>query len=577
MRWDRFKKNSHEIDPDEIFLDASNIPRFDTHQFEGRMEKPIARGALFLLGGFFLIVCGMFLWKSSLLQIVEGKTFREQADGNRLRQTLVPTERGVIFDRNGNELAWNGIFEDAAIEFPKREYIRKNGFGHPLGYIQYPAKDKFGFFWEEETKGKAGIELAYDSILRGENGMKIVETNAFEEKQGESVTKKPIPGQNVFLSIDMRVQEKLHESMAGLARGKGFRGGAGILMDVRTGEVLSLASFPEYDPETLSLGKDGEKIERYVKSQESAFLNRAVSGLYTPGSIMKLFLSIGALAEGVIEPETEILSTGSISIPHPYLPGEESVFNDWKAHGMVHMRKALAVSSNVYFFEIGGGYKDQKGLGILNIEKYMRLFGFGEKTELNLPGEEMGLIPNPAWKTRTFSEIWRVGDTYNTAIGQYGFQITPIQAVTAVAAIANGGTVLIPRLVVSRPETHEEREEMGLPRKAKRKIAVSEDYFKVVREGMRQAVLEGTAQGLYLPAISIAAKTGTAELGVGKQYVNSWVVGFFPYEEPRYAFAVVMEHGPRENTIGALYVMRKVLEWMAVETPEYAENEAVRH
>ena len=569
------KKYNQEIYPDEIFLDSSNLPQFNVHQLEGRLEKPIPRKTFLFLGLFFVVICTIFLWRLVSLQAFGGDYFRKLAENNRLHQTLIATERGVIFDREMRELAWNELFPDAEREFPKRKYIDKNGFAHILGFIQYPAKDKFGFFYQKETEGKDGIERFYNEILRGENGLKIVETNVFYEKQSESVIKEPVPGNNVVLSIDALVQEKFFEFLKRTAERVGFSGGAGVIIDVHSGEILSLVSYPEYDNEALSLGENDTQIKLYIEGENKPFLNRVISGLYIPGSIVKPFLAIGALTEGIIDPLKVILSEGFISIPNPYFPGEESVFNDWKAHGWVDMRRAIAISSNVYFFEIGGGYKDQKGLGIKNIEKFMNLFGFGENTGIDLYGEEVGLVPTPQWKAKTFGEPWRIGDTYNTSIGQYGFQVTPIQAVRAVAAIANGGIILTPHLVHrtfgKEPDPSvKENDIINLTMLPQTKqIVLSPEHLEIVRQGMRQAVTEGIAQGLYLPSISVAAKTGTAELGAKKQFVNSWVTGFFPYENPRFAFAIVMERGPRENLVGALYVARSLFEWMSLETPDY--------
>ena len=230
------------------------------------------------------------------------------------------------------------------------------------------------------------------------------------------------------------------------------------------------------------------------------------------------------------------------------------------------MRLAIAVSSDVYFYVVGGGFEDQRGIGIGNIEKYMRLFGFGE-----VPGDNdffgaAGVIPNPEWKEANFNgDAWRVGNTYHTAIGQYGFQVTPLQAVRAIAAIANGGKLLAPRLVRDADEQPDYKV-----------IPIEPSSFGIVRDGMRMGVTEGTASGLALSGVSLAAKTGTAELGTQKRYVNSWVVGFFPAQKPRYAFAVMMERGPRGNTVGATYVMRQFLEWMSVYAPEYLKADSSR-
>jgi penicillin-binding protein 2 len=195
-------------------------------------------------------------------------------------------------------------------------------------------------------------------------------------------------------------------------------------MDIKTGELLALASYPEYNPTTLSLGQDKKTINGYFSDKRKVFLNRAVSGLYTPGSIVKPFIAYGALAEDVISPFKQIFSNGSISIPNPYFPDKKSTFKDHGSFGYVDMERALAVSSDVYFYEIGGGYQDQKALGIVNIDKYARMFGIAEKTGVDLGGEKVGIIPTPEWKAKTILQThktyfkreydynYRTGDLY---------------------------------------------------------------------------------------------------------------------------------------------------------------------
>lgn len=557
------KKSSYknrEIEPDEIFMDSTNLPEFNISQFEGRIERPISKSAVIAVGISFLVICILFGWKIWSLQVKNGKTYASISENNRLQHSIIFADRGVIYDRNNTELAWN--VENIGDDFSRRKYIDMQGLSHTLGYVGYPLKDSYGVYYREEFTAEDGVEKIYDEILKGKSGLKIVETNALMQVQSESVTLASENGDNVTLSIDANVQSKFYEFIKALALEIPFRGGAGVLMDINTGEILSMASFPEYDSQVLSDGEPAEKISIYTNNKNNPFLNRVVSGLYTPGSTVKPYLALAALNEKIIEPETQILSTGSISIQNPYFPDKESVFVDWKAHGLVDMRDALAVSSNVYFYEIGGGYEGQQGLGIENIEKYMRMFGFGEISgiypEYTLHEEE-GVIPNPKWKEENFDgDIWRIGDTYLTSIGQYGFQVTPLQAVRAVASIANDGTLLTPTLLKDSDVSSE-------------RISIRKEYFKIAREGMRQGVTEGTAKGLDIPQVKVAAKTGTAELGTTKSFVNSLVIGFFPYENPKYAFAVIMEKGRQGNTIGALFVMRQLLEWMAINTPEYLE------
>ena len=179
---------------------------------------------------------------------------------------------------------------------------------------------------------------------------------------------------------------------------------------------------------------------------------------------------------------------------------------------------------------------------------------------MDLPDEVGGTIPSPAWKLKTFAgDPWRVGDTYNTVIGQYGFQVTPLQMTRAVAAIGNYGTLVTPHFILGDKEIENKISSVNL----------NKEYFDVVREGMRAAVSYGTAVSLNVPYVNIAAKTGTAQLGAKKNRVNSWVIGFFPYENPKYAFTVMMESGPASGSVGASSIMRQLLDWMSVNTPEY--------
>ena len=549
------KKLLNEIDLDEVFLDSTNLPQFDTSQFEGRLEKPISKISIVFLGLAFIVLGTVFGFKIWDLQVAQGEIYAEISEQNRLKHSLIFADRGVIYDRNGEELVWN--IRDESDVFSRRNYTEAKGLAHILGYVNYPLKDTSGVYYQEQFVGKDGIERLFDDTLRGTNGLKIIEMDALSQIHSESVIRPLENGGDLSLSIDGEIQNKLYEFIESTATSIGFEGGAGVLMDVETGEILSLTSYPEYDSRVLSDGEPSEVIAGYVNDKQNPFLNRVIAGLYTPGSIIKPFIAIGALSEGIIKPEKQILSTGSISIPNPYFPDQKSVFKDWKEHGWVDMRRALAVSSNVYFYALGGGYQDQEGLGISKIEKYIRMFGFGDISSIDPSIEQEGTIPSPKWKKETFADgLWRIGDTYHTAIGQYGFQVTPLQVVRATAAIANNGKLLDPTFVLGDKLDTD-------------KISISNKNFNIVREGMRLAVTDGTAGGLDIPQVKIAAKTGTAELGAKKEYVNSWIIGFFPYDKPKYAFTVIMEKGPQKNLIGALYVMRQLFEWMAVNTPEY--------
>ena len=444
-----------------------------------------------------------------------------------------------------------------------RKYTSRPGMSHILGFVQYPKADAHGDWWREEYSGVSGLELAYDSRLAGKNGSRMIESDALGTVERENIVSPAVHGEDMHLSIDSDVQSQLNLILAKHAEEMGFKGGAAVIMDVRTGELLALTSFPEYNNQAFT---DGNKdvVRTVSQSARSPMLNRAVGGLYTPGSIVKPVFAIAALQEGIISADKGILSTGRITIPNPYNPDQPSIFRDWTVHGWVDMRTAIAVSSDEYFYTIGGGFAGQKGLGISKIDQYSRLFGMSERTGIDLKGEVEGVIPTPQWKEQIFGvdDPWRIGDTYHTAIGQFGFQITPLQAVRFTAAIANGGKLLKPQLIASSsPEF--------------RQIDIPTAYFKVAQEGMRMAVIsdrpDATVKALNVPGMKISAKTGTAQLGSHSEYMNSWSIGFWPSDNPKYAYAVVLEKAPAHTASGAAPGLQPFFYWLMREHPEYID------
>ncbi len=551
-----------DIAPDEIFLDSKNLPCFNTQQFEGRLEKAIPKKSIFVLGSFFIICALIFIVRLGNIQIIKGEAYFKKSENNTLMKQPIFADRGIIYDRNENLLAWNAWDKDDLnkLKAPSRKYIIDPGFGLLLGYVSSPAKDSSGRYWQDKFIGKDGVEKSYNDVLTGENGVRITETDVKGVIQSENIVTPPTPGNNMKLSIDSRIQKKMYDSILNMAQNSSFSGGAGVLMDIKTGEILAMTSYPEYDSNILSDGDDKKTISSYFSDKRKVFMNRSISGLYTPGSIVKPFIGYGALSEGVISPSKLILSNGSISIPNPYFPDKKSVFKDHGSFGYVDMRKAIAVSSDVYFYEIGGGFESQKGLGIYNIDKYIKMFGMADKTGVDIGSEKVGIIPTPEWKQKTFKgDIWRVGDTYNTSIGQYGFQVTPLAMARAVSGIANMGVIPTPHVLLS-DENYESKKTI---------IDIDKEKMKVIWEGMRMAVTEGTCTALNLPSVKVAAKSGTAQVGLGNTNTNSWIVGFFPYDNPKYSFALMMERGPKSASGNATRVMSEVIDYMSVYTPEY--------
>ena len=553
------RKGSPEIEPDEILIDSSNPASFDRERFEGRMERPLGR--ISIRAAALLVVAAVLVLGARVghLQLIRGEALAAQARENQLQEGVVVAERGSIEDRAGRELAFNHP-SLAGEEYAARVYAPYRGVAHAVGYVKPPAKDSSGFYFRDTHVGVSGAESVFDGTLRGENGRKLTETDARGEVVSEAVQRPPRAGLRVTLSIDAEVSQHLYDVLAARASAARARGAAGVVMDIHTGELLALTSYPEYPQQKLADG-DAAAIDAQNASRSEPFLNRAVDGLYAPGSIIKPMVAAGALNDGVIGEYTQILSEGSITIPNPYDASRPSVFRDWRVNGWTDARAAIAVSSDIYFYAVGGGYQDQKGLGIARIDHYLGLFGFGQDAGLAGYSSALGTIPTPEWKERTFPDdpAWRLGNTYHTAIGQYGVLTTPLQAVRAIAAVASG--VLVEPTILAG----------GAPQGTR--LAIDPHALFVAREGMRQGVTHGIASAVNFPFVEVAAKTGTAQVGVRNEYQNAWMVGFWPYENPRFAYAVVLERAPAGTTVGGSAVMSDFFYWMRDNAPEYLSAE----
>lgn len=553
MRFWKRRYVDHELAPNEIFLDSTNLPEFNQGSLEGRLERPVSRSTY--VGAFVCIslIFVTLIAQAANLEIVQGARYASRSESNRLRPEVLFAQRGAILDRTGAPLVSNDEAADGTIQ---RSY-RAPGFGHLLGYVSYPKKDSSGHYYDTEITGMAGVESAFNEKLAGTNGTLLVEEDAKGNVQSQGSVVAAHNGTALELSIDARAQSAFYDAIKELADRVPFSGGAGVLMDVQTGELIALTSYPEYDPNVLSSGGPTSVINGYLNDSRQPYLDRPVSGLYTPGSIVKPLEASGALTDHIITPETVIVSTGSISIPNPYDPAHPNIFRDWKALGPLDLRGAIANSSDVYFYTVGGGFGGIKGLGIERLAYWFRTFGLTSPTGIELAGEKSGFVPTPAWKEATFKEKWNIGNTYHTAIGQYQMQITPLEAARAIAAVANGGKLVKPTVLKD-------------PLPAGQSIPVDASALQVAREGMREGATEGTSIGLNdLSFVHIAGKTGTAQLGVHNEFYNSWAVGFFPYEHPKYVYVVVMEHGPAGNAVGGIYVMHQFLQKLHAVAPEY--------
>jgi penicillin-binding protein 2 len=555
-----FKRKKNNLNVEDILSDQVSVL-----DHAGDVSVSINKWGMYILIFVIFTFSIFFSYRAYSLQIVQYEDLKNKSLRNNFASVKIPSVRGSIIDSRGESLA--RTTKSSSTELYSRVYSDRLGLGNILGFVSYPKKDKSGNSWQDNFKGVEGAEDYYDQLLAGAPGEKLYEKSA-EGYVGEGfIGVVPVNGKSVNLSIDAELQELIYKKLSKFLKKNNYEGGSAVIMDINTGEVLSLVSYPTYNPNLLMPDNLSTTTNRsdYYKSLENnklkPFLNRPISGAYAPGSILKPLFALAALNEGFIDLNTSIFSSGQISVANPYT-GKPTIFRDWKAHGWTNVKEAIAVSSDVFFYSVIGGYELQKGMGITKLSKYAKSFGIEDKTGIDLSGEKVGVVPTPDWKLKIFNEPWRLGDSYNSSIGQFGFTVTPIAMASIVGAIANSGYLLQPKILKS---------EVGLNSVIKKKVNVDieEKWYKAVREGMRLTVTNGTARSLNMPFVEVAAKTGTAEIGSTKRNVNTWITGYFPYEKPRYSFVIIAEKGDRSNSPSPAMIMRETIEWMRIERPEY--------
>ncbi len=457
------------------------------------------------------------------------------------------------------------IFSSRSTEFPGillersaiREYEDSLIFSHLLGYegkIQKEELAQHPNFLPVDSIGKQGLEKSYEDVLRGKSGADRVEVDSKGVIKNELGVFDPEPGSDLVLNIDADLQRKLFDILSATLEKDGLEKGAAVALDPRDGSVLSLVSIPSFDNNLFAKGIDPANYAAIVNDSSLPLFNRVTAGEYPPGSTIKPFLAGAALSEGVITSNTQIESRGGITVAG-------FSFGDWKVHGFTDVRHAIAVSSDVFFYSVGGGYGNIRGLGMEKMDAYERAFGFGSQTGIDIPGEKDGFIPTPEWKKEKMGERWYIGDTYHAAIGQGFVLATPLQLANATAAIANGGTLWKPR-VVGQIHYHDGTTKM-LPPEAIREHVVDPEILRIVREGMRMTVTEGTAQSLQSLPVSVAGKTGTAQFG-NESKTEGWFESFAPYDHPTIAMLVLIEDQKGEGYI-AVPITKDILEWYFTE------------
>ncbi len=443
-----------------------------------------------------------------------------------------------------------------------REYAEDPTLSHILGYTAKISpeelRERSGYSVTDQI-GKTGIEGAYETELRGVPGKILTEKDALGrvvKEKGEIASES---GKSLVLWLDFGLQQQLKEALEDTLARIGAKKAAAVALDPATGGVLSLVSIPGFDNNLFSRGITHEEYGKIASDPLNPLFNRAIAGNYPVGSTIKPLVASAALEERIIDPDKKMFTRGYIEIPHAYDPEIVYRFPDWKDHGWVDMRDAIAVSSNVYFYTIGGGFEDQKGLGPTRLKEYLTKFGWGSQTGIDLPGEGKGLVPDPEWKRRVKGEGWWDGDTYLFSIGQGNVLTTPLQVAASFVPLANGGTLYKPQMVKEIVEMGE-----AFPPVVIREEVIDKENIEVVREGMRQAVRWGSAVLLNQLPVSAGAKTGTAQTGrkdaQGLDYLYSWVTVFAPYDKPEIVLTVMVEDA-KEGSLAVLPVAKEALEW----------------
>ena len=442
----------------------------------------------------------------------------------------------------------------------RRKYPNQSIAAHLLGYVGEITQSQFKedeFASEPMGRiiGQNGIEKVYDKFLRGGLGKKNIEVDASGHERRVLNITEPISGDNIILSIDLHLQKVAEDAL-------GERSGAVIAMNTTSGEVLALASHPAFDPNMLSRKISPKDWQKISEDPLHPLNNRAIQGLYPPGSVFKIIMASAGLEDGYINTDSTVSCSGGMSFG-------KRVFRDWKSegHGLVDLHKAIRESCDVYFYQLGNRME------IDTIAKYATLFGLGDVTGIDLPSEKRGLVPSTQWKLDAKNEKWYAGETLSVSIGQGFLSVTPLQQAVITNVVANSGVVVRPK-ILKAIISNREKKVYSFPPVEIRKTDIHENTIRAVKDALRSVVNEpgGTGGAAKSTLVDIAGKTGTAQV-VGKKTEgttsslfndHAWFVAFAPVNKPEITVAVLVEHGGHGGSAAAP-VAKQIIE-------EYFQN-----
>ena len=553
-------------------------------------ETHVSKSRQILLVVILIVAVLILIIRLFYLTIIQGARFQHLSQENRTREVVIPAPRGVIYDRDGTALTRNIpafkypdgeiVFEHKTatksgqpVEEVAREYVFGDLFSHVLGYTGSVTEDEVGkskvdeskdttVFRPGDTVGRMGIEAYYDKQLRGTDGKELYEVDATGQNVRILGRIDPIPGDPIKLTLDRRLQDVARSELAG-------KKGAVIVTIPSTGEVLSLYSSPSFDPNTFVRA---ENVETLLANSDQPMFDRAIGGLYPPGSTFKIISSIAGLESGAIKPDTQFEDVGILRI------GEFS-FGNWnflqygKTEGWMDIVKAITRSNDIFFYKVG------EALGVTKLAEWGRKFGMEKPTGIDLPGENSGIMPDPVWRKKTLGTEWYLGDTYHISIGQGDILATPIQVNAWTELIANGGKLCKPHVAQSQNKTNckdfgIKPQTINLITKGMEgacneggtayplfnfRVPLADSRMKLTIDG-EDFLDGGTASGSgQLVNIPIACKTGTAEFGDPKNMTHAWLTAFAPVHKPQIAVTVLVESGGEGSTVAAP-IAKKIFE-----------------
>lgn len=576
---------------------------------------------IFVIFIFFGLILRMMY-----LQLYRGDKYAYLAEKNRFKLKKIESPRGKIYDRNGKLVVTNGagyrlvylkerdnnpeivkeiseitdydeefikkrikngeIFpytrenvlvesldEETAhklmekiIDYPylqvqtysKRRYLYDTTASHSIGYVKKISEKEYEKLKDEgysprDIIGKDGLERTYDKELQGEDGYEYIEVNAFNRVQRRVAEEKvPVPGKNLYMTLDMELQQYMEEQFK-----EDKRVGAFIAMDPKTGELITMVSYPTYSLNMFSSQILNEDWQKIINDPGRPLTNKTIAGEYPPGSVFKVVSAISFLENG-IDPKEKYLDRNG------YYEIGKWRWRAWKAggHGYVDMKKSIVESANPYYYRLA----DQ--IGHKPIVETAHIFGLGEKTRIDIPGEKKGILPDVEWKKKVIGSGWYKGDTILLSIGQGYLTVTPLQIAVLYAAIANKGYTYSPHLAKSLVDFSGQKVEEILGKKHEIKN-FPKKYYDILNDALIATVAQnnGTTKILRRKDITVAAKSGSAQNAHSKT-THAWVAGYFPAEDPEIVFTVVLEGAGGGGAMGGAMAKKFIDKYMEIKNRE---------